>query len=150
MWAGTARGLCRIVDEPRPDQTVVGRVYTTQDGLAGNDAITIFEAASGGLWVGTYGGLSELASTAAPDQEGQVLRSYTDANGLSDRMVKALAEDRDGNLWVGTESGGAMKIAPHGFINYGLSDGLGGLVLIAFHESGGRLCAISGKISAPV
>jgi ligand-binding sensor domain-containing protein/two-component sensor histidine kinase len=147
LWAGTARGLCRIVDEPRTDQTVVGRVYTTQDGLAGNDALTILEAASGGLWVGTYGGLSELAFTAAPNQEGQVLRSYTDANGLSDRMVKALAEDRDGNLWVGTESGGAMKIARHRFINYGLSDGLGGLdINSVFLNQAGDLCAISGKI----
>jgi ligand-binding sensor domain-containing protein len=144
LWAGTTRGLCRIAAAPHPDSRIVERVYTTEDGLADNEAAAILESAQGGVWVGTLGGLSELGS--APDQEGRIIHSYTAANGLSDPVVKALAEDRDGNLWVGTESGGAMKIARHGFINYGLSDGLGSVdINSVFMNQAGDICAVGGK-----
>ncbi|MGB7925071.1 MAG: two-component regulator propeller domain-containing protein [Pyrinomonadaceae bacterium] len=146
LWAGTSQGLCRIVDEPRANERVAARLYTTAEGLAHNEVVTILEAAGGGLWIGTNGGLSELGFPADA-QEGKILHSYTAANGLSDNLMTALAEDRDGNLWVGTESGGAMKIARHGFINYKESDGLGGVDINSiFVSQAGELCVTSGKL----
>jgi PAS domain S-box-containing protein len=147
LWAGTTDGLCRIVDEPQPGQTIIGRVYTTRDGLAHNEVVAIRDAASGGLWIGTTGGLSELGTTSSGREEMALLRTYTADNGMSDRMVTALAVDRDGNLWVGTESGGVMKIARHGFINYKEADGLGGVDINSiFLNHAGTLCATSGNL----
>jgi ligand-binding sensor domain-containing protein len=39
-------------------QNGTARLYTTEDGLAGNDTKVIIEDSAGGLWLGSYGGLT--------------------------------------------------------------------------------------------
>jgi ligand-binding sensor domain-containing protein len=118
----------------------VARVYTTQDGLAGNFINSLFQAADGRLWVGTRSGLSVSLSDTC--KGAMRFRGYTNAHGLSSSGVGSMAEDRDGNLWLGAESG-AMKIGHNGFTTYDEADGLGatriGTLLI---NRAGELCAI--------
>ena len=144
IWIGAGDGLYQLVPEPKLNAPAVARVYTTQDGLAGNFIRSLFQAADGKLWVGTVSGLSVSLSDAG--QGGLRFRSYTKAHGLRGAGVTSMAEDRDGNLWLGTESGGAMKYARNGFATYDRADGLGasriGTLLI---NQAGELCAIGGS-----
>jgi signal transduction histidine kinase/ligand-binding sensor domain-containing protein len=114
-------------------------VYSAKDGLLGNPVRAILETSEGRLWIGGFGGLSELTSTE-PDHPH--FENYRAAEGLSDRGISTLAEDRERNLWVGTE--GAIKIARSGFTTYGLSDGLHDPNITSiFEDLAGDLCVLS-------
>jgi len=52
---------------------------------------------TGGLWIGTNGGLGHLI--------GERIETFTVRDGLPRNAVMALVLDRDGNLWVGTQGG---------------------------------------------
>ena len=51
LWIGNEKGLYRFGDG-------AAETFTTDKGLAGNDVKTIIDARAGGVWIGTYGGLS--------------------------------------------------------------------------------------------
>ncbi|MEJ7848823.1 MAG: two-component regulator propeller domain-containing protein [Pyrinomonadaceae bacterium] len=53
LWTGGDGGLRRFKDG-------VLTSFITADGLAGNDVKVIIEARAGGLWIGTYDGLSHF------------------------------------------------------------------------------------------
>jgi ligand-binding sensor domain-containing protein/two-component sensor histidine kinase len=164
LWVGTPEGLCCLVNTPRPNRPLVGRVYTARDGLAANGIDSIFQSADGTIWVGGIG-LSELLpresresreSGESGESAGflrhqkvgnshkESFQTYTMANGLSGHLVLALAEDRDGNLWLGTNSDGAMKLVRSGFTSYTTGDGLAAVGVDAIVEDrSGELCAIS-------
>ena len=114
------------------------RLYTTADGMGGNNVQAVRQFADGRLWVGTLGGgVSVLV--------GGRFRVYAAAHGLANR-VSALTEDRDGNAWVGTQGYGAMKITRGGFVSYTETEGLGaGDVVSIFEGPEGRLCVVTSK-----
>ena len=72
-------------------------LLTMADGLVDNDVISIAEDSEGGLWFGTYGGVSHLA--------GDSWTSYTTADGLLNDTVYDIGFDLDGSVWFGTASG---------------------------------------------
>ena len=91
LWVGWELGLIRFKDG-------VEVVYTTNDGLAGNDVKVIIDDAAGGFWIGAYGGLTHYLNGR--------FTSWTERDGLPSRTVRALYRDRDGVLWIGTYDGG--------------------------------------------
>jgi signal transduction histidine kinase/ligand-binding sensor domain-containing protein len=80
----------------------------------------MIETRAGEVWIATPAGLHELAAG-----DGQGLHSYSRHDGLLDDEIVGLAEDRDGDLWVGTRAHGLMRIAPGGFLTFGLAGGAG-------------------------
>jgi len=72
-------------------------LYSTDDGLVNNDVISMAEEEDGGLWFGTFGGVSHL--------EGSTWTSYTTEDGLLNDTVYSIALDLDGSVWFGTASG---------------------------------------------
>ena len=72
-------------------------LYSTDSGLVHNDVISIAEDENGGMWFGTYGGVSHL-------QEG-TWTSYTTADGLLSDTVYDIAFDLDGSVWFATAAG---------------------------------------------
>jgi ligand-binding sensor domain-containing protein len=109
MWFGTARGLARYA---------AGRVdvFTTANGLAGDDVKIIREDEDGGLWVGTYGGLSHF-------KDGK-FTSYSQENGLPSDRVRSLYLDGEGTLWIGTYDGGLARLKDGRFTQYNTRNGL--------------------------
>jgi len=109
LWFGGENGLTRLAGS-------VETVYTTKDGLAGNDVKIIIPDKTGGFWIGTYGGLSHY-------KDGQ-LTSWTEKDGLPSRTVRSLYEDADGVLWIGTYDGGLGRFAGGKFTRYTTKEGL--------------------------
>ncbi len=72
-------------------------LLTTDNGLVNDDVISIAEDINGGLWFGTYGGVSNYADG--------VWMSYTTADGLLNDTVYDIDFDLDGSVWFATGSG---------------------------------------------
>lgn len=90
--------------------------FTTADGLAGNDVKTIIEARAGGLWIGTYGGLTRI--------ENRKFTSWRETEGLPSRTVRSLYEDADGTLWIGSYDGSLGRFKDGKFTRYNTKTGL--------------------------
>lgn len=91
LWMGTGRsGLWRW--QPRKLTT-----YTPDEGLPHPNAWVVCEAPDGSVWLGTDGGVSQLA-------DGH-MQTWTAADGLFRNYLRALAIDREGIVWIGTSSG---------------------------------------------
>jgi ligand-binding sensor domain-containing protein len=74
------------------------RVYTEADGLSSQYARSLYEDASGALWIGSYGsGLSRL-------RDGR-LQKVTSRDGLFSDVVYGIAEDASGWLWMSCNRG---------------------------------------------
>ncbi len=72
-------------------------LLSSVDGLVDDDVISIAEDGDGGLWFGTYGGVSFL--------DDGVWTSYTMADGLLNDTVYDIGFDPDGSVWFGTGAG---------------------------------------------
>ncbi len=110
LWFGTNKGLIRL------DGDGATKLFTTGDGLAGDNVKIIYEDANGELWIGTYGGLSRF--------DGESFVNYTEQNGLSGNRVRSVYEDASGTFWIGTYDRGLNRFRDGKFTNYTTADGL--------------------------
>jgi ligand-binding sensor domain-containing protein/two-component sensor histidine kinase len=125
LWVGTFGGLCRMM----PDRTegsphagrVVDRIFTTADGLATDQVMSLLESSASELWAGSTSGLHELLPEPLGNRP--ALKRYTVANGLSGLEITSIAEDRNHNLWIGSADG-AMKMTRSNFTTFTAADGL--------------------------
>ena len=107
VWLGTQGGLLRLDDL---------RLFTSRDGLSGDDVRAIAEDREGNLWVGTEGGgLSRM-------RDGR-FACYTKTNGLPGNSISAAEVDADGVLWVAT-SGGLARFQGGKWTHYSKKEGL--------------------------
>ena len=68
--------------------------FTTQQGLASNRALHIYEDKGGNIWFATGGGASRY--------DGKSFRNFTTKDGLSNNDLTTIMEDKTGKLWFGT------------------------------------------------
>jgi signal transduction histidine kinase/ligand-binding sensor domain-containing protein len=85
-------------------------------GLPAENVRVVIAAASGGVWVGCYGGLMRW-------RDGKVA-SWTEADGLPGAAVRALYEDKDGALWIGAYDSGLARFKDGKFTSYTTREGL--------------------------
>ncbi len=91
--------------------------FTTADGLAYDQVISIYEDRDGNLWFGTdRGGVSRY--------DGVEFTTSTTAEGLAHDRVSAISGDRDGNLWFGTGGGGVSRYDGTKLTTFTTADGL--------------------------
>src|SRR5581483_2096787 len=90
------------------------RVYTTADGLAGNEVQRIVRDSHGFLWFCTSSGLSRY--------DGDRFVNYSAQDGLPNDTVNDLLESPDGRWWIATQHGlaefhptGAARFTAHPF-----------------------------------
>ncbi len=94
QWFGTAVGAAyHVGTETKKNWTV----YDTSAGLVHDQVLAIAGDTDGGIWFGTYGGVSRLKESA--------WTNYTESDGLANNIVYAIAVDRDGSVWFGTADG---------------------------------------------
>ena len=141
-WIATGQGLCRFAGVSRVEQLAGARpeaVYTTRDGLPGDNVFRVFEDSRGGIWVGTIGPGSQ-DGLALLDRGAGRLRAFSEADGLPAHPAPtALAEDRSGDVWIGLFHGGLARYRRGRFTVFGKGDGVGGSVRTLFVDSAGRL-----------
>ena len=125
-----SRGMPAVAGEARR--------YTTAHGLGDNSVRALHQASGGQIWIATSG----VSGSSLAEFDGDKFRLATDRR-VSESRVLALTEDRDGNLWLATTSSGARKIARHGFITYGETDGLGQVIGAVFENQSGEICVTS-------
>ncbi len=84
------------------DQTGVFRIgltgtvthFTTDDGLAHNRNMCIYEDRKGHIWIGGQGGISRY--------DGVTFTNFTTEDGLPHHDINTIVQDRTGKLWIGT------------------------------------------------
>ncbi len=77
-------------------------LYTTRDGLPGNDISVIRECRDGSLWVSSTGGINLLREGA--------LTTFAIPFDQAENVINDILEDREGNLWLGTGVSGIMRL----------------------------------------
>lgn len=103
LWVGAKSGLYRLT----PSQF---HHLTSDQGLPGNNVVSVCEDASGALWAAIWGtGLTRI-------QGGNFL-TLRATNGLTHESVLALHPGRDGFLWVGFDFGGGLNRITRGLTN---------------------------------
>src|SRR2546421_5482024 len=106
LWIGSSDGLACY------QNGAVGK-YTTQDGLANNTVLSIYQDQDG-IWLGTTDGLSEF--------KGGRFLTYTTRDGLPNNRIISLMADREGSLWIGT-AGGLSRFADKQFSSFRTGEG---------------------------
>jgi ligand-binding sensor domain-containing protein len=68
--------------------------FTTEEGLANNRVVKIYEDKAGNIWFATGGGASRY--------DGKSFRNFTTKEGLSNNDLTTIMEDKTGRIWFGT------------------------------------------------
>jgi len=77
--------------------------YDTEQGLAHNHVLSIYQDSRGLIWVGTYGGVQ--AFNGYEFNQFNIVGKSHKKNILSNNVVHVIFEDSKGALWFGTENG---------------------------------------------
>lgn len=138
-WVPTADGLCRY-PRARSARDLVhlqaSAVYTTKDGLSGNEIFRLFEDSRGDIWIGTITG-------------GQrTLNRWVRATGrfqqwpeiLPKSAPTAFCEDRDGAVWIGYYADGVVRYRGGRFELFGEPAGVPpGFIFTIYRDRQGRI-----------
>lgn len=136
IWASTFfRGVWHVEDGK-------ARLYTTADGLGGNEVRSLLWDSEGTLWIGAFdGGLTSY-------RDG-VFHHFRTSDGLLSDNVARVEDDGQGSLWLSTTrgicrvskqqlqdlaAGRIHRLTPH---NYGLAHGLRSTHLAQSNPTGG-------------
>jgi len=121
LWIGGRDGLYRL-------QPARFTTFSTQEGLSGNNVMSVCEDQSGAMCLGIWGGgLNRL--------KGNRVTILSSTNGLTHDVVLALHQARDSSLWVGMDFGGGLNRLHEGRRDvYTQQQGLIGPVIRVIHE----------------
>ena len=143
-WFATGVGLVRFSRVKRIEDlaTMAPRLYTSRDGLAQDDIRSVFEDASGGIWIaGLIPGREVLTRW---DRASGQFRRYSDADGLpAFNSPTSFYEDPRGVLWIGFRDGGIARHEAGHFRMLTESNGLprGGIGAAIADHTGRLWCA---------
>jgi len=141
-WFATGQGLCRFARTSSVEQLAgvrPQRVYTTLDGLLGDNIFRVYEDSCGDIWIGTIGPHSEDGLARWERATGRI-RGFAQADGLPPKPVPtAFAEDHAGDLWVALYHNALARYRNGRFTSYGAADGVPGFLNSLYCDSQRRL-----------
>ncbi|MEW5979959.1 MAG: two-component regulator propeller domain-containing protein [Acidobacteriota bacterium] len=105
-WLPTGEGLLRYPKVNRFEdlaQTPPKAVYTTLNGIPGNDIFRLYEDSHGDLWIVTFS--TERNMITRWQRARNVFHTFSTQDGLPETLPIPLVirEDREGNVWIGFE-----------------------------------------------
>jgi signal transduction histidine kinase/ligand-binding sensor domain-containing protein len=124
-WVPGEAGLYRFPAVPALDD--LGRVqpmaiYTTRDGLAGDDVALLFEDSIGNVWIGTWAPTRMVVTRW--NRATERFDRFTESDGLPPfSRPLAIDEDRAGDVWVGFWNGGVARYRHGRFTLFTENDG---------------------------
>jgi ligand-binding sensor domain-containing protein/signal transduction histidine kinase len=142
FWALTSTGLYRYPKVAGLSQLARApprKVYTSRDGLAGDDAYRMFEDSRGDIWISTESTTRDRLTRW--DRATETFHVYSEADGLpSFNAAFSFCEDHLGNLWIGFVEGGLARYANGRFTFLTSADGLpAGLISALYLDREKRL-----------
>ena len=141
-WVAGGAGLYRFPRVDRVEQLSLVRpkaIYTTRDGLAGDDIFTMFEDSRGDLWIGRRDPTSHVLTRW--DRSTETFHRYSDDDGLpAFNRTLVFTEDSAGNIWIGFWTGGVARYRGGRFTLFTAADGWpAGAIAALYVDSRGRL-----------
>ncbi|MEW6469217.1 MAG: two-component regulator propeller domain-containing protein [Bacteroidota bacterium] len=112
LWFGTRLGASRYDKGSNSFQ-----LFTTDEGLGGNNIYRIFRDSKGNLWFGALGGKLSM-------YDGTSFKLFNESDGIRHRFILCISEDKKGQLWFGVYGGGIYKYDGKQFTNYTVDNGL--------------------------
>ena len=146
-WIATNAGLCRFPRVSSFEQLARARpkaVYTTRDGLAGNEVTRLFEDSRGDIWIACF--VPALEVVTRWERRTASFHRYSEAEGLRPfTSVVVFCEDAAGSVWMGLRDGGLVRYRDGRFLLLGSDEGLpaGGINSIYLDQSGRLWVAVS-------
>lgn len=136
VWVSVeGAGISRI---DRATPTVQHFTYDFQDpkSLSSNIVQDIFEDSHGVIWMATEQGICKF------DDASQTFVRYLEKDGLPTNLTTCILEGDNGEMWIATQNGIAQMVSNERlgkitFINYNITDGLGGDVFLQLTSAKG-------------
>jgi ligand-binding sensor domain-containing protein/signal transduction histidine kinase len=114
-------------------------IYTTRDGLAGDDVYRLFEDSRGNVWIATWAPARTVLTrwNRATDR----FERFTEHDGLPPfSRPLAFGEDRSGGVWIGFWNGGVARYHRGRFTLFTANDGVpSGAIGHLYTDPNGRL-----------
>lgn len=141
-WIPGGAGLYRFPRVSRVEQlqhVQPKAIYTTRDGLAGDDVFRLFEDSRGDIWIGRRTPTSIVVTRW--DRATGAFNRYSDADGLpAFNRISSFAEDSAGNVWIGFWNGGLARYHDGRFVVFTEADGAPTRAIAELHvDAAGRL-----------
>ncbi|HQU85271.1 MAG TPA: two-component regulator propeller domain-containing protein [Pyrinomonadaceae bacterium] len=140
-WLPTNDGLFRypkVENYQNLANTPPKKIYTTTDGLPGNEIFNVFKDSRGDIWFTVIGAKNALIRW---DSANDTINPTTDTDNLPlNNGPLSFAEDKFGNLWMGYYFGGLSRYHDGKFQVFTAKDGLPESQIIdLLHDSSGRI-----------
>lgn len=146
-WVPTLSGLCRFPRVPELESIASMRpevIYTTKDGMNGNEVFRVFEDSRRDIWVSTMDGPRSVLSRW--ERATETFHRYSPSDGIPEAGPTAFGEDRSGNIWIGFFTGNLVRYAAGRFSPVTQADGLpAGMIRGLYSDSKGRLWIATGN-----
>lgn len=114
------------------------KIYTTTDGLQGNEVSNLFEDSSGDIWITTVN--RGISLHRWERETGKIIRFSADDGLPQSNGAVAFAEDADGGIWIGFYFGGLARYKNGKFRFFNAGDGIPvGSVKNIYVDKSGRL-----------
>ncbi|HEU4833200.1 MAG TPA: two-component regulator propeller domain-containing protein, partial [Pyrinomonadaceae bacterium] len=122
------------------------KVYTSQNGLSGNEPFRLYEDSHGDIWISIISGPSNSYLNRFESSTGKFFAYPQDIALRSDSAPTAFQEDRNGNIWVGFYWGGLSRYRNGKFEPFTKADGVpAGLIRALYLDHLGRLWIASAE-----
>ena len=146
-WVPTTSGLYRFPALKSLQDFATARpreVYTTENGMGGNEPFRVFEDSRGDLWMG----IINLPNTSVLNRWNRatgIIHAYTPNDvSAATSCPTAFQEDRNHNLWIGFYWGGLARYRNGRFDVFTKDDGVpAGFIRDLYLDASGRLWVAS-------
>jgi ligand-binding sensor domain-containing protein/signal transduction histidine kinase len=142
-WVPTTSGLFQF--PPLRSLADLGRVrplkvYTTQNGLSGQEPFRLYEDSRGDIWISIISTRSSSSLERLERATGKFYSYPQDIASRADSAPTAFQEDRKGNIWIGFYWGGLARYHEGRFDSFIKADGVpAGMIRALFLDHLGRL-----------
>ena len=148
-WVPTISGLFQfpaVHSLDRISKVRPVKVYTSQNGLSGDEPFRLYEDSHGDIWISIISGAANSYLNRFEPATGTFYTYPQDIALRADSAPTAFQEDRKGNLWIGFYWGGLSRHRNGKFESFTKADGVpAGLIRALYLDHLGRMWIASSE-----